>query len=729
MAPILQHQARPSVPLTKAAQSLGWMQRYEPPRAPLARHHLQSSTAIALTPLTLPPVIAGEAWQRPFEQPYPAKFKPDLHIVPTNPALVTPPVPISGMAWARPFEQPSFGPKVFNLDDGLVEAYPPINIAGMAWSKAFDQPAFRSTVYLLDDGYTEPFSPASLPPTTGMWALSSNQRMVRTIQHQGRPGMPARPPQIGPTIAGMAWHRSFDLPGPPSKESWIEGAYSAFFAIPPTLISGAFAYSSYQKITRVIQHQKGPTVPLSISAPISPIVGQPWSQPFDQPRFSTSFKAELQQTQMQAPPLGMVVVMASASDDQPLTINKQWWLSPSGPALSLSAANLPVGVSGMAWLRQFDEPPPKKPVVMPRLEAFVVSPSILPAGISGMAWHHNFDQPPPTKPFLDVKADYFVPIPATLPPMNAGIPWLKAFDQPAPTKPVVDMTASTYAEFPFVIATISGMAWMRPFEPPLFRTTVRAEDHSGQYFAPPLPKSATMAPPSTSDQPLPVKGKEAWLHPPVAFAFKAFFTPISGMAWHRQYDEPPPRKTRADYLRGDAFIPLAATLPTQISGMAWWAAFSQPAPTKKTIDVRSEMFVPLASTLPPGISGMAWYTPFEQPTPARLRSDLWKLEAFVASPDTLSVGISGMAWQQPFSEPRPVTPKVEQYSYGGSFLRPQANPAPVSGMAWNQPYDQPSFKGAQPWVLATTTTGSFIYKRRRSDDFEFILIGVYNKRQ
>lgn len=135
------------------------------------------------------------------------------------------------------------------------------------------------------------------------------------------------------------------------------------------------------------------------------------------------------------------------------------------------------------------------------------------------------------------------------------------------------------------LAPVSGIAWMKPWEPPYFPLRMASyRQQSEATFV--LPAMVTVG--------------------------------ITGLGWFNPLHEPYfSRKTKHFIHQSSPAYGSRFALPVPISGMAWYVAFDQPK--RKTVPswlmpAEFRMFVAQHA----GISGMAWYYAWDQPKQRRV---------------------------------------------------------------------------------------------------------------
>lgn len=138
---------------------------------------------------------------------------------------------------------------------------------------------------------------------------------------------------------------------------------------------------------------------------------------------------------------------------------------------------------------------------------------------------------------------------------------------------------------------VSGISWMKPWEPPYFERTVKRQLMPTFFYA--------------RDPATPSVG-------------------ISGVAWMKPWEPPYFAKKTSHYIHqtspayGTAFA-----LPVGIFGMTWWKAFDQPKQRKTDVAIQQfELRTVSNITTPVGIDGISWWYPFDQPKQIRVNGEI-----------------------------------------------------------------------------------------------------------
>ena len=486
-------------------------QEQEPIRSRL-RVEVSPSSFVPI-PATLPPAIGGMAWQRQVEQ-FIARQRNEPPPISMD---FSEPVVVSGMAWHKTFEPLLAKTKIDSPGVYPLPTVVSVAVTGVAWQEQDDiQPLAKPKI---DSPYSLVFEPVTVSGIS--WAKQVEQFTAKQ-RNEPPPAAYVEPPWVG--IFGMAWGRQVEQFVAKSR---IESAGS--YPLPASITVG------------IMGHAWLPSFPGVLNRPLFDWGG-----------------ATL------APPLPMVTVMASSSEEYPLTPSRILVRDDHSEPFFQSTKTIPPQISGMAWWRQVEQFTAKQRIEPPP-PAFLATPTTVPTPISGNGWSTAFEQS-----------------------------YRLSLVQPADT-------TGSYVPFAGTLpAVISGMAWQRPFEGVLKPSVVQAPIPPSGLVAP-VP---TIVPWNTQFEIKPLlrqvyQSDSFWQLPP---AFQPLFVHFED-AWRpvRSWVDSPP----------SSYVPIPSTVPPMVSGMAWRGEFQYPVrtPVAQPADHTKGLLPPLLAV---GVSGFAWIVQVEQ---------------------------------------------------------------------------------------------------------------------
>jgi len=218
-----------------------------------SRRQPDTMPALALTPATLPPKIAGMAWFEPRDRDVPKKRV----TVESPPAIaLTPdtlPPKVAGMAW---FEPPDiFQPRRLGKDWPAAFGQPtvqPSTIAGMAWFE---------------------------PPDRDKPAIK--------VRVESPPAIALTPSTLPPQIAGMAWFEPWDFLQPRRRPVDTPSP----FVTPPAPITLAPLVQQDVYLAKRLPRETAVPIVLGPTAPPVPISGMAWFEPLERPNLTRGVTA------------------------------------------------------------------------------------------------------------------------------------------------------------------------------------------------------------------------------------------------------------------------------------------------------------------------------------------------------------------------------------------------------------------------------------------------------
>lgn len=455
------------------------------------------------------------------------------------------------------------------------------------------------------------YSPATVAPLGG-WSLNSDPPSPPGFLSQSKQSdlsMKFLSPATAPTlVSGMAWWRPFETPKvvgtSVNVDKYTDSTQPITFVL--AKISGMAWYQAFNqpKFSQLDVNKATRPTEFGVSVQPTLVSGQAWLREFDQPRVLTGPKYWEHQTEMMAPPLPTVFVMAGTSEDQPLVLtNSKAWLSPQSTLTHTTVASS-VGISGMAWYQNFNQP--KFSQLFQDTPNVFGSQPTAPLVISGMAWFREFDQPKITtlyKPWEHPDIAWGLPgTPAVGP---SGLPWWQAFSQPAFTTlfKIYEQAAESYDPSTSVLpAQITGVSWSTPFDQPFFNTGPKYWLHQTELFSPPLALLPRLAAGSDEQPQISTWANRAFAAPQPVWTFSplVLVVGVAGQAWYQNFDQPRFSTTFNSTEQPGYFDTLTpGVLPAGISGMAWYQSFLQPRFATSINPAVQSYTMPFMFPLPP----------------------------------------------------------------------------------------------------------------------------------
>ena len=445
----LYQEAPPALALTPATvppkiAGMAWHEPPDPlPTRPLYREQLP---AFAPSPRTLPPLIGGMAWFEREDIVWPGRrYKNDPPAAVLTPVTLPPPSLVIG--WLSPpdnlgkFRPPTVDTQAFAPSPATL----PAKIAGIGWFQPPDplgvKPLYREQREAIG------FNPAAFPPPIAGMAWHTPTDVFWPGRHYGNePPAFTLPTAVTVGIAGMAWFAPLDAPNygrlartdPPTP----------VFQFPQPATFGFSVTPDY--LRKPLDRDHGPsafTVPIAVPVGIS---GMAWFEPWDAPNYTKPRFTEPGTPFFQAPPLPFL----GWSFPLDLVPRKPRY-SEALPGIALTPTTLPPQFSGVAWFQ-----PPAAPnfIKAARTESAGWAPSTAPVFAYG--WFVT----PETVNRKDAVAASVIALPILLPPtMVTAFGWSHGDDiLPGRNRGSADVEAFTV---PAVAAVgISGMAWFIPPE-------------------------------------------------------------------------------------------------------------------------------------------------------------------------------------------------------------------------------------------------------------------------
>lgn len=394
------------------------------------KRFFSDAPAIALTPATLPPVIAGIAWFEP-----PDVYEPKRWFLQDAPGYGRPAISqLIGVPWANwldilpkapPKQQPSAAL-------ALTPATLPPQISGMAWFTTTD--VYQPRRWFINEPSHVPYA-----PDTVTWSFQSSDTVFLPDPPINYPPAFGTTPPVAPsvTISGMAWFEPPDRNRPAIK---INGESQPAIALTPAtlppVISGMAWRQPLDELPlrpRIDRPHPGPALTVTPTDLLSSLIGVPWSHRVDEKPVS-----------------------------RPVSHN-------TASAIALTPATLPPVISGMAWFEPLDIYQPRRWYLQ---DAPAFGRAITGVAISGMAW---FEPPDRNRPATKINIESqpaIVLTPATLPPQISGMAWFIRPDIAPPKKPPIPMDWPT-AWAPYVVTVTSSFVrrplqrWARRQVPPI----------------------------------------------------------------------------------------------------------------------------------------------------------------------------------------------------------------------------------------------------------------------
>lgn len=395
----------------------------------------QPAAALALTPATLPPVIAGMAWRQPLDDLPPrrlGKSEPS----PFGRAIAPSPIPQGWDFIAAIDDQPRKRNFVDVPAIALTPATLPPVIAGIAWFEPPD--VYEPKRWFLQDapGYGRP----ALSQLIGVpWANWLDILPKAPPKQQPSAALALTPATLPPVIAGMAWFTTTDVYQP---RRWFANDPSQVPYVPATVTWSFFSSDTVFLPDPPVDYPPalGRTPP---SQPVG-ISGMAWFEPPDRDRPAVKINGEsppaIALTPATLPPLIAGMAWFEPPDHLPRPAPKPHW----GPAAVLIPIVAPTPISGIAWFEPPDRDRPATKVNVESLPAIALTPPSVVASILGMAWFQPPDRDRPAIKFNGESPCAVSLTPATLPPRIAGMAWYVPTDRQRPSLTVTVESLPAY---------------------------------------------------------------------------------------------------------------------------------------------------------------------------------------------------------------------------------------------------------------------------------------------
>jgi len=494
-----------------------------PPAKPL---YQEQRAALNLTPATLPPPIAGMAWEGHSRDDLPVKplYREQPASIALTPATL--PVATSGMAFHEPPD--------------------PLPI----------KPLYREQPQAIV------LMPSAAAPVSGMaWFEPADDLPRKPLYREQRHGFEPSPATLPVKIAGMAFHQPPDIFLPGRRYTNDPPA----FGVPPIgIVTLGWFRDHRDQWRQPTPFDFPPALGTLPAAPGAGIAGMAWFTLFDEvPRRPLG----------QQPGPALALTPATL----PVGIAGMGWFEPPDPlpgrplyreqllGFSPSPATLPPKIAGMAWMLTADvfQPGQRRDQSPP---AFAGFPPGAPVGVSGMAWFTIFDELA-RRPLAQQPGPALALTPATLPVAIAGMGWFAPPDAYEPGRRFINDPPAVVLPLAVTVGII-GMGWFAPADD--IRRRFIPIDFPG--LAPPLATPIVLGWINTALDLLPSR-RLALVDVGTLARVPVPGAAISGMAWFTPPDYlplPPPRPHW-----GPALALTPATLPVNVSGMGWFRPFEE----------------------------------------------------------------------------------------------------------------------------------------------------------